>query len=195
VTETELAGRVESLEKELYGKQKQLSELRRQLPAEDVEDVALQTTDGEVRISELFGDKSDLIVVHNMGSKCPYCTLWADGLTGLLPHLEDRAAFVIVSPDPPDAQRAFAEGRGWRFRMASNGDSGFTAAMGFSSEQDGQTSYMPGYSTFHKGDDGKVVRVARDFFGPGDLYCGLWHMLGVLKDGANGWQPKFSYDR
>lgn len=65
---TDVAERVEALQKETYEKLKELSELRRQLPPEPVEDVALQTIDGEVKLSELFGDKSDLIVVHNMGS-------------------------------------------------------------------------------------------------------------------------------
>ena len=189
----ELAQRVEDLAKETLEKLRELSELRRQLPPEEVEDFALQTTEGSVRLSELFADRRDLILVHNMGSSCPYCTLWADGLIGLLPHIENRAAFALVSPEAPETQRAFADQRGWRFRMASNGDSGFTAAMGFQSEKEGKTHYMPGYSTFHKRDDGSIERVAHDFFGPGDVYCGLWHMFGILKDGANDWQPKFSY--
>ncbi len=67
---------------------------------------------GTVRLSELFGDKSDLFVIHNMGRGCPYCTMWADGFNGVLPHLEDRAAFVVSTPDAPDVQRGFAEARG-----------------------------------------------------------------------------------
>jgi predicted dithiol-disulfide oxidoreductase (DUF899 family) len=196
MTETELAQRIQDIGKATYEKQKELAALmeqRRQLPPQAVDDFVLTTPDGDVKLSELFGAKSDLIVVHNMGSSCPYCTLWADGLIGLVPHLEDRAAFVVVSPDSPETQRAFAKGRGWPFRMASGANSGFTAAMGFESEEDGKTSLMPGYSTFHKGDDGSIVRIAHDFFGPGDLYCGLWHMFGILKDGSNGWHPKFSY--
>ncbi len=196
MTETNTAQRIKDLGKATYEKQKELAALmeeRRSLPPEEVEDFALKTTDGEVTLSQFFGDKRDLIVVHNMGSSCPYCTLWADGLIGLVPHLENRAGFVVVSSDSPETQRTFAEGRGWPFRMASNEGSGFTAAMGFESEEDGKTSFMPGYSTFHKRDDGSVVRVAHDYFGPGDFYCGLWHMFGILKDGANGWQPKFSY--
>src|SRR6266508_2496160 len=34
---------------------------------------------GSVRLSELFGDKADLFVIHHMGQSCPYCTLLADG--------------------------------------------------------------------------------------------------------------------
>ena len=48
----------------------------------------------EATLSSLFGDRGGLIVVHNMGRDCSYCTMWADGFTGLLPHLESRAAFV-----------------------------------------------------------------------------------------------------
>jgi predicted dithiol-disulfide oxidoreductase (DUF899 family) len=36
---------------------------------------------GSVRLSELFGDKADLFVIHNMGQSCPYCTLGRTGST------------------------------------------------------------------------------------------------------------------
>jgi len=52
-----------------------------------------------------------------MGRSCPYCTMWADGFNGVLDHLEDRAAFALVSPDTPLAQRKFAGSRGWKFKM------------------------------------------------------------------------------
>ena len=41
-----------------------------------------------------------------MGRGCSYCTLWADGFNGLRHHFEDRAAFVVVSPDTPEQQKA-----------------------------------------------------------------------------------------
>jgi len=37
--------------------------------------------------------------------------MWADGLTGLLHHIENRAAFVVISPDRPDVQKEFASSR------------------------------------------------------------------------------------
>lgn len=70
-----------------------------------------------VRLSDLFGRHEDLMVVHNMGSSCPGCTLWADGYNGVHHHVVTRAAFVVSSPDPPDVQEAFAASRGWRFLM------------------------------------------------------------------------------
>lgn len=191
----ELKQRIADLSQEVMEKAKELNALKLELSPEPVaKDYAFQTRDGEVRLSELFGEHRDLILVHNMGSKCPYCTLWADGFNGLLHHIESRAAYAVVSPDDPATQQAFAEGRGWRYRMLSNGDSGFTRDMGFQSEQDGKTWYMPGYSTFRKQDDGSVVRVAFDHFGPGDVYCGVWHMFALLDGGAGEWGPRLSYD-
>src|SRR5688500_19325814 len=80
-------------------------------PVEDYE--LIGSDDAPVRLSELFGEKDDLIDVHNMGKHCAYCTAWADGFNGVVQHLEDRAAFVVVSPDSPATQNEFAASRGW----------------------------------------------------------------------------------
>ncbi len=90
--------------------------VQRDLEPEPVADHVFATTDGEVRLSELFGAKDDLFVIHNMGRSCPYCTLWADGYNGAYPHLASRAAFVVASPDPPEVQRKFAEAEDGVFR-------------------------------------------------------------------------------
>jgi len=157
----------------------------------EVQDYRFLTLDGDVSLSELFGDRDDLIVVHNMGRGCAYCTLWADGFIGLAPHLTSRAAFVISSPDDPEAQRDFARSRGWPFRMVSLHETRFAQDMGFA---DDKGNFMPGYSTFHRDKNGRISRVAHDFFGPGDVYCGIWHMFDHLADGANGWFPRFDYE-
>ena len=101
----------------------QIAELRDKLRAtqseiqpEEIDDYVFQRAGGgSMRLSELFGDKDTLFVIHNMGSGCPYCTLWADGFNGVYGHLSNRAAFVLTSPDAPDVQQRFAAGRGWRF--------------------------------------------------------------------------------
>ena len=128
-----------------------------------------------------------------MGASCPYCTLWADGFNGMLHHFENRAAVALVSPDTPEQQKAFAYSRGWSFRMISNGASDFTADMGYMREYKGKLGLWPGFSTFHRDAEGNIHRIAHASFGPGDPFCGLWHMIGVLKDGAGNWQPQFSY--
>ena len=188
--ETQLSAAYEDLEK---AKQK-LVELRRQLPPESVEDYELTGPDGGVKLSAMFGEKPDLILIHNMGSGCPYCTMWADEFNGVLHHLESRAAFVVVSPDSPETQQSLATRRGWRFRMYSAAGTTFIEDMGFGSEEENFDSHaMPGVSAFHKNGDGSIVRVSRDFFGPGDPYCGVWHLFELLRDGPGDWEPQFDY--
>ncbi len=190
---------IESLERELYmeqqemfEKQRRLAELKRGQPRQVVEDHLLAAAGGgTVRLSELFGDKDDLIVIHNMGRGCTYCTLWADGFNGSVDHLENRAAFVVVSPDAPEVQQEFAASRGWRFRMLSNQGSGFTEAMGYGKPG----AWQPGVTTFRRREDGAVERVATSPLGPGDPFCATWHLFGLLAGGAGGWEPKVRYER
>src|ERR1700678_2400193 len=96
-----------------------------------VKDYEFTSTDGAVRLSELFGDHEDLIVIHNMGVACSYCTLWADGYNGIHQHVVARAAFAVASPDRPAVQKKFAESRGWKFPMVSHAGSSFAADMGY----------------------------------------------------------------
>ena len=176
-------------EKELMQARQKVLELRRAVPKDSIEDYTFGSQYGDVSLSALFGDKSDLILIHNMGKSCAYCTLWADGFNGMLNHLKDRAAFVVVSPDAPETQETFAKARNWKFRMLSDNEN-FTKDMGYRNTPD---QPMPGMSTFYK-ENGKITRVATDFFGPGDDYCSLWHMFDLLKDGQNKWQAKFEYN-
>lgn len=190
----DLSKKISALEKELMKKQQQLVEMKKKLTPEEVKDYALRgPSEKTVKLSEMFGDKEDLIVIHNMGTGCSYCTMWADGFNGIAHHLEDRAAFVLVSPDSPKTQAAFAKQRDWKFKMYSNEGSTFAKDMGFSVEKDGKAYAQPGVSTFHKTSKGKIVRIAKAGFGPGDIFCSTWHLFDLLAKGANGWEPKYRY--
>ncbi|MFO1039869.1 MAG: DUF899 family protein [Geminicoccaceae bacterium] len=163
--------------------------LRSEIEPQPVEDYSFKTTDAEVKLSDLFGPKNELFVVHNMGRSCPYCTLWADGFNGVYQHLADRAAFVVATPDTPDVQAEFADSRGWRFPMVSHAGTSFAADMGYKRENGG---LMPGVSAFRKEGD-RVMRVADAGFGPGDDFCAVWHFFDLLPEGSNGWQAKYRY--
>lgn len=156
---------------------------------EPVQDYGFATPEGTIQLSDLFGDKRDLIVILNMGTACAYCTLWADGYNGLYPHIANRAAFVVSSPDTPDVQQRFAAGRDWRFPMASHAGTGFARDMGYRSESGG---YLPGVSVFRR-DGARIVRVADTGLQPGDDFCPLWHFLDLLPEGSADWRPRFSY--
>jgi predicted dithiol-disulfide oxidoreductase (DUF899 family) len=106
----------------------------------------------------------------------------------LLPHIENRAAFVVASPDDPQAQEKFKASRGWNFRMVSHRDSTFAADMGYRRDD----GWLPGVSVFKK-QGGKIVRVADTSFGPGDDFCSIWHFFDLLPEGAADWRPKYKY--
>jgi predicted dithiol-disulfide oxidoreductase (DUF899 family) len=185
-----IESRIEELEKEIAQKKKDLAEMRRRITPEDIHDVALRDSEGNgLMLSELFGDKKELILIHNMGTKCPYCTLWADGFNGLSHHLENRAAFVVSSPDEPEVQRKFKESRGWKFKMVSMHGTAFIRELGF--EREGRA--LPGVSILVKDEMGNITRVSRSMFGPGDNYCIAWDLFDLLPGGGDDWAPRFNY--
>ena len=148
-----------------------------------VRDYEFSNSEGSVRLSELFGQHNDLILIHNMGVACSYCTLWADGYNGLHPHVITRAGFAVSSPDRPPVQRRFAESRGWRFPLVSHAGSTFAADMGYVSAKGG---WMPGVSVFRREGE-TILRVSDTSFSPGDDFCALWHFFDLLPGGVGEW--------
>jgi len=179
---SELEAEIQAIEKGIRDAKTKLKDLRRSLPPTEIHDYTFKNSYGQnIKLSEVFGNKDELILVHNMGIGCPYCTLWADGFNGVLKHLEERAAFVVESPDDYPVQRQFASDRGWNFKMLSSKGTEFRKDMGYADEKD---SPQPGVSTFRKSSDSKITRIAHTGFGPGDNYCVLWDLFDLL--------PKFS---
>lgn len=174
--------------RQITGIRSEMRVLQAAVEPEAVEDYVFTTPDGPVALSELFGDRPDLFIIHNMGKSCPACTMWADGFNGVLAHLENRAAFVVTSPDDPQTQRAFAQSRGWRFRMVSHAQNDFAADMGYRSEK----GFQPGVSVFRK-ESGRILRVSDTGLGPGDDFCAVWHFFDLLPEGPAGWRMKFAY--
>jgi predicted dithiol-disulfide oxidoreductase (DUF899 family) len=183
VSKTE--AKMQALLNDISAARKKLIKLSGKTAKMDVQDYSLKDTNGnEVRLSEMFGDKENLILVHNMGKSCSYCTLWADGFSGVAYYIEKKASFVLVSPDSPEVQKEFAESRGWKFRTYSAAGTSFISDMGYYTEKDG---YWPGVSVFHKDTDGNIKRIAKDYFGPGDFYSSPWHFFDLLpQESGNG---------
>jgi predicted dithiol-disulfide oxidoreductase (DUF899 family) len=187
----------------LNAKRAQIEALRKEMRAiqaaiepEPVSDYEFAGWNGPVKLSELFGDKRDLFVIHNMGAGCAYCTLWADGFNGVYEHLTDRAGFVLSSPNPVEAQKQFAASRGWRFPMVCHTGSSFTKDMGYQPGGDPLADklggWYPGVSVFQK-DAGRILRVSNAELGPYDDFCSVWHFLDLLPERDAGWEPKTRY--
>ena len=184
----ETSVRLKQYRQQIADLRKKMRELQQSVEPEEVRDYEFSSADGAVRLSELFGEKDTLFVIHNMGASCSACTLWADGFNGILPHLEDRAAFVVASPDDPHKQRDFRASRGWHFRMVSHQNTSFAADMGYR----GEDGWMPGVSVF-KNRGGKIFRVSDTRFAPGDDFCSIWHFFDLIPEGPAGWRPKYKY--
>jgi predicted dithiol-disulfide oxidoreductase (DUF899 family) len=187
MTYAETSQKLRDYRRQIGDLRKKMREAQATIEPEEVTDYELKTPAGMVRLSSLFGDKDTLFVVHNMGTSCAYCTMWADGFNGVFDHLRARAAFVVSSPNPPAQQQQFAKSRGWKFPMVSSEGTSFPKDMGYWGD-----GPRPGVSVF-KRKDGKIYRVADSSFGPGDDFCSVWNFFELIPEGSAGWQPKFRY--
>jgi predicted dithiol-disulfide oxidoreductase (DUF899 family) len=180
--------RLAAMRDEIARLRREMRKAQGRVEPEPVDNYSFATTGGATSLADLFGDKDTLFVIHNMGASCRFCTLWADGFNGVLPHLESRAAFVVSSPDAPERQQKFKESRGWTFRMVSHRGSNFARDMGYRDDN----GYRPGVSVFKK-KAGAVVRVSDQQLGPYDDFCAVWHFFDMLPEGAGDWAPQYKY--
>ena len=181
---------VTALETQIYELTIQLNRLRAAEAGSEVKNYRFATLSGETSLLQLFGEQNTLLLIHNMGQGCRYCTLWADGLNGFLPHLESAMSVAMVSRDEPQLQRQFANSRGWRFRMASHGGGAYITEQ---SVTDGAGN-MPGAVVYTR--EGDTVRRKNAVeIGPGDRFCSAWNLLALGGISEVNWTPQFAYWR
>jgi predicted dithiol-disulfide oxidoreductase (DUF899 family) len=193
-----------------------VASLRRQLPAgtvvQDYEflEGPRDLADGDdpvtsVRLSELFTSPDRALVVQHVmygkrqTSPCPMCTLWVDGLNGVVRHIEQNADFVVAAAADPVALRAHARNRGWgNVRLLSCGDNTFQYDLGAEDEAGEQDSTI---SVFRLGADGTPThfytthpRLAEDIPERGiDLLSPVWHILDLTPQGRGDWYGGLQY--
>jgi predicted dithiol-disulfide oxidoreductase (DUF899 family) len=183
-----MSSEIVRIETEILELTKQLAELRAENPGVEVKNYSFDTLNGQLTLLDLFADKTSLLVIHNMGQGCRYCTLWADGLNGFVPHIESAMALALVSRDAPELQRRFANSRGWRFPLASHGGGAYIQEQTVMEGADN----MPGAVVYERRDD-RIFRKNSCIFGPGDLYCSIWPLLGMAGLSDGDWTPQFKY--
>lgn len=179
---------IQKLEMEIFELTKKLKQLRGESTPQEVSNYSFDTLTGTATLRDLFGDKSRLLAIHNMGQGCRYCTLWGDGINGFVPHLESTVAVVLLSKDSPAVQQRFANSRQWRMRMASHGGGVY---MQEQIAQEGMDN-MPGIASYELRDN-KIYRTGGAMFGPGDLYCSIWNFLALAGYDESSWTPQFNY--
>ncbi len=185
---------IADLSERITALKRERASLMRARPRESVPDCVLTTLDGApCTLSSLMGERDELFVVHNMGKRCRYCAMWADGFIGLARHLSTRAHFVLCANDPPEVARETAARRGWTFTVVCNAKQadgrGFSQSLGYGTGDD----VHPGVSAFRRvrHDHGTVelIRTAHAPFGPGDDFCAVWPALELLGVGEDDWMP------
>ena len=188
-----LKEQIADLQKEIFSKQKELAQLIKSQEPEELASYSLKDSKHQShKLIDLFEGKDELIVIHNMGKSCVYCTMWADTLSGAYTVIKDRVNIILSSPDDVDTMAAFAQSRDWKLPCYSYHGTDFSKDLGFAEDKEGRRWYHPGFSVLTL-KDGVVYRTAKDYFGPGDVYCAPWHLFELLPKGVNAWQPKYNY--
>ena len=86
------------------------------------------------------------------------------GFNGFLPNLESIMSVLLVSKDPPKAQRNFANSRGWRFRPASQNGGEYLQDQALSDAYDNSPP-----AVVYERKSGVIFRKNSSVFGSGDL--------------------------
>jgi predicted dithiol-disulfide oxidoreductase (DUF899 family) len=130
-------------EKEHTRRGDDLARQRHELPWVRVEkDYRFDTGDGARTLAELFDGRSQLLVYHFMfgpsyEAGCPVCSSMADGVNGVLSHLNARdVTMLLASQAPFERLQAYQRRMGWDMPWVSTASSDFNADLGFSSSQD-----------------------------------------------------------
>jgi predicted dithiol-disulfide oxidoreductase (DUF899 family) len=181
--------------------------LRRALPpgGEIPEDYAFESSNGAVRVSQLFGDKDTLVIYSMMFGPqreraCPMCTAMLTSWEGTARNLRERVALAVTARSPIERLLDFKKERGWQnLQMYSDVKGDYTRA--YVSADDGD---MPGLSVFTRRDgtvrhfwsgemSGEMADAGQDPRGAPDLDP-LWTILDLTPEGRGAtWYPKLEY--
>lgn len=179
---------IRQVEKEIWEHTVRLEMLRKKTPPVEIKNYEFLTLEGPASLSDFFAKKDKLMVIHNMGQNCRWCTAWADILNGALPHLESEFSVILVSKDTPEAQRKLALSRKWRFRMASHGGREYITEQSIISNEEN----VPGLVCYQRRGE-KIFRKNSSKFYPGDVFNPIFHVLSVGEVGLKDFQPQFNY--
>jgi predicted dithiol-disulfide oxidoreductase (DUF899 family) len=187
--------------------------LRRDLPPGGPipEDYVFQEGDDArpTRLSELFGDKSVLLLYSYMygpamAQPCPACTSILDSLDGAAPHIGQRAAIAAVARSSIARFRNFARERGWnRLRLLSSSENSYHQDYRGEDERGAQ---RPILNVFVRAADGAIRHsyATELLFAPQepgqhsrhvDAIWPLWGALDLSPEGRGAnTHPKLSYE-
>jgi len=194
-------------EKELTRLKDKLSAERRQLPWIKIEkEYVFDTPQGKKTLSELFQNKSQLIVYHFMFGPgwqegCVGCSFGSDHTDAALQHLLQKDVnYVAVSRAPLSEIEPFRKRMGWKFDWVSSNGSDFNYDFHVSAtdeeKQRGQMFYnftnMPyvmdeasGTSVFYKNEKGEIFHTYSSYGRGGEDILGTYFFLDITPKGRD----------
>ena len=194
-------------EKEFTQLRDAISKERRELPWEKVEKTYVSDgLDGKESLSDLFDDRSQLIVYHFMygpdwDEGCKSCSYLADHFDPAIVHLNHRdVTMIAVSKAPLSQLETFKKRMGWTFKWVSSFDTDFNRDfhVSFTPEEiAGGNAYYnyrstgfpvteaPGASVFHKDTKGEIFHTY-SVYGRGlDMFLTAYHYLDLVPKGRD----------
>jgi len=185
---------------------------RRKLPLGGVvrEDYVFQDVNGPVKLSELFADGKDTLLIYNfmfgpqMPAACPACTSILDGVDGSAQHVVQKTNLAIVAKSPIDRILAYARERGWRHLhlLSSHANTYNRDYHGENTENGDQWPMMNAFVRRR----GRIYHTwaSEMFLAPADkgqdrrhvdLIWPVWQLLDMTVEGRPAkWWPKLRYD-
>ncbi len=177
------------LEKALTQQREAVAKARRQLPWRAVrEDYVFEGPTGAFRLSELFGNRNQLIVYHFMFEPgwqegCKHCSFWADQYDTLNLHIGQRdVALAVISKAP------------WQFTWLSSSNNKFNEDYQVSFDENGGVynyaptdipGERPGLSVFTRDQEGNVFHTYSCYARGLDALNVTYQMLDLVPYGRN----------
>ena len=202
-------------EKEESKRRDEFHKQQRALPWVKVEKSYVFTTpDGDVSLSDLFGNHSQLFIKHFMMGphqdwQCPGCTLEVAHVDGLLEYFHHHdMSYVAVARAPIDEIEAVRKKMGWNFQWVSSSKSDFNYDFHVSFRPEeieaGKAMYnfhefdpkisedLSGNSIFYKDEDGNVFHTYSTFGRGGEQFLGIYSFFDLLPKGREENGPTHS---
>lgn len=200
--------RIELLNEEKIASKRldELSAKQRALPWVKIEkDYVFTSPEGDVTLSGLFGNHSQLFIKHfmmgpNQDWQCPGCTLEVAHVDGLLEYFDHHdMSYVSVARAPIDEIEAVRKKMGWKFRWVSSAKSEFNydfhvsfrpeelrahkAIYNFHEFDPNESEDLSGNSVFFKNELGEIFHTYSTFGRGGEQFLGIYGFFDVLPKG------------
>ncbi|MCW8956578.1 MAG: DUF899 domain-containing protein, partial [Gammaproteobacteria bacterium] len=194
-------------EKEFTRLRDQLSQHRRSLPWVKLDNKYIfDGADGQQSLSDLFADKSQLIIYHFMlgpdwEEGCPSCSFWADNFEGIDIHLAHRdISFMAVSRAEYTKIEAYKKRMGWSFKWVSSlhSDFNYDFFVSFTPEENARNEIfynyqkqpyfvdeLAGISVFYKDDQGDIFHTYSTYARGLDLLNGAYNYIDLSPKGRD----------